>query len=67
MWAAVGHELEGVGGHYLEDFQEAAPYDQEGQSAQMPFHGYMPYALDPDRAKRLWTLSQELVGLPIRL
>ena len=63
MWAAVGHELDGIGGRYLEDCQEATPYDQEGESAETRFHGYLPYALDPNRAKRLWTLSQDLVGL----
>ena len=63
IWAAVGHELEGIGSRYLEDCQEAAPYDPHGENVGMPFHGYMPYALDPDRADRLWTVSQDLVGL----
>lgn len=49
IWAAVGQELEGIGGRYLEDCHEATPYQ--------------PYALDPKRAERLWTLSQEMVGL----
>jgi NAD(P)-dependent dehydrogenase (short-subunit alcohol dehydrogenase family) len=62
IWAAVGHELEGIGGRYLENCQEATPYDSRGERAGIPFHGYMPYALDPDRAERLWTVSQELVG-----
>lgn len=58
VWAAVGQELEGIGGRYLEDCQEAAPFEPE-----MPRgHGYLPYALDPDHAERLWTLSQDLVG-----
>lgn len=62
IWAAVGHELDGIGGRYLENCQEAAPYDPHSESAGMPFHGYMPYALDANRAERLWTVSQELVG-----
>ena len=59
VWAAVGHELDGVGGRYLENCQEAAPLDPG-----VPFlgHGYLPYALDPEHAERLWTVSQELVG-----
>nr|HET6901290.1 oxidoreductase [Ktedonobacteraceae bacterium] len=59
VWAAVGHELDGVGGRYLENCQEAAPLDPG-----MPFpgHGYLPYALDQEHAERLWTVSQELVG-----
>ena len=63
VWAAVGHELEGVGGRYLEGCQEAAPYAPVPGSTEMPFHGYMPYALNPDHAERLWVLSQDLVGL----
>ncbi len=60
VWAAVGLELEGVGGRYLEDCQEAAPLDSVTPSRGS---GYLPYALDPEHAERLWTLSQELVGL----
>jgi NAD(P)-dependent dehydrogenase (short-subunit alcohol dehydrogenase family) len=58
VWAAAGQELEGIGGRYLEDCQEAAPREPETPRS----HGYLPYALDPDRAERLWTLSQSLVG-----
>src|SRR5215831_18578962 len=58
IWAAVGHDLEGIGGRYLENCQEAAPYDPHRESVGMPFHGYLPSALDPDRAERLWTVSQ---------
>jgi NAD(P)-dependent dehydrogenase (short-subunit alcohol dehydrogenase family) len=58
VWAAVGKDLEGIGGRYLEDCQEAAPFEPK-----MPRgHGYLPYALDPDHAERLWTLSKDLVG-----
>ena len=62
IWAAVGQELEGIGGRYLENCQEATPYDPHGERSGMHFQGYLPYALDPDRAERLWTISQELVG-----
>lgn len=58
VWAAVGQELDGVSSRYLEDCQESAPFDPA-----TPSRGYLPYALDPDRAERLWTLSQDLVGL----
>lgn len=58
VWAAVGPELAGIGGRYLEDCQEAALF-----APGMPRgHGYQAYALDPERAERLWTLSQELVS-----
>jgi NAD(P)-dependent dehydrogenase (short-subunit alcohol dehydrogenase family) len=58
VWAAVGPELEGIGSRYLEDCQELAAYDPKANP-----RGYMPYALDRDRAEQLWKLSQELVGL----
>lgn len=61
VWAAVARELESIGGLYLEDCQEAAAYDPN--SADPTPRGYLPYALDPDRAERLWALSQNLVGL----
>jgi NAD(P)-dependent dehydrogenase (short-subunit alcohol dehydrogenase family) len=52
-WAAVGPELEGVGGLYLEDCHQAAPFD-----ASHPTTGVMPHALDPEAAERLWELSE---------
>lgn len=57
VWAAVGRELEGVGGLYLEDVNEALPFDPAH-----PFGGYMPYARDEQRADALWTLSEKLVA-----
>ena len=59
VWAAISQELEGIGGRYLEDCQEAAPRTLEAPRG----HGYLPYALDLAHAERLWTLSQEFVGL----
>ena len=59
VWAAVGSELNGVGGHYLEDCQEALPFVDPTKS----FSGYMPYALNPEHAEHLWTVSQEFVGM----
>ena len=57
VWAAVGPELEGVGGLYLENCAEAAPFDRAN-----PFVGVMDYALDPKAADELWTLSEEVTG-----
>ncbi|MBV8594085.1 MAG: oxidoreductase, partial [Caulobacteraceae bacterium] len=57
VWAAVGPELEGVGGLYLENCAEAAPWTREA-----PLAGVAPYALDPDSADRLWALSAETTG-----
>jgi NAD(P)-dependent dehydrogenase (short-subunit alcohol dehydrogenase family) len=57
VWAAVGAELEGVGGLYLEDCAQAEPWTQD-----MPWKGVMPHALDAADADRLWALSVETVG-----
>jgi NAD(P)-dependent dehydrogenase (short-subunit alcohol dehydrogenase family) len=54
-WASVAHELKGIGGLYLADCNEAPPFEQDDK-------GYMPYAVDPEHAEQLWTLSQDLVG-----
>lgn len=59
VWAAVGKELEGIGGRYLEDCQEGVPLEPTTPRG----HGYLPYALDQDHAEQLWTLSHDLVGL----
>jgi len=47
VWAAVAPELEGTGALYLSDCAIATA---------------MPYAVDPDAAARLWSISEELVG-----
>lgn len=57
VWAAVGDELEGQGGLYLEDCAQAVPWRQE-----RPWNGVMPHALDPEAADRLWDLSAKTVG-----
>ena len=48
VWAATAPELEGRGGGYLADCSEATH-----PSA---------WAIDPVAARRLWTMSEELVG-----
>ena len=60
VWAAVGEELEGIGGLYLEDCAEAPPW-----SADNPMKGVMPYAIDPEAADRLWALSEEITGVSV--
>ena len=58
VWAAIGDELEGVGGLYLENLAEAEPFD----AAVNPYLGVMPHALDPEGAERLWALSEATTG-----
>jgi NAD(P)-dependent dehydrogenase (short-subunit alcohol dehydrogenase family) len=58
VWAAVGSELEGIGGLYLEDCAQAGPWTEA-----MPWAGVLPHALDPESAERLWALSVETTGV----
>jgi len=57
VWAALGDELEGVGGLYLENCAQAVPWSQDA-----PFEGVMPHALDAELAERLWEVSEETTG-----
>ncbi|MFJ8622736.1 SDR family NAD(P)-dependent oxidoreductase [Kitasatospora sp. NPDC093550] len=56
VWAAVAPELADTGGAYLEDCALAGP-SQGGT----PPRGYLPEALDPERAERLWAVSATMV------
>jgi NAD(P)-dependent dehydrogenase (short-subunit alcohol dehydrogenase family) len=50
--------LDGVGGRYFEDCNEARVVDRRGGPGQ---GGVAPYALDPANAERLWDLSLQFV------
>jgi hypothetical protein len=58
---ATSLELEGVGGRYFEDCNEAALADPDVED---PGSGVAPYAVDPANARRLWEVSLELLGRP---
>lgn len=53
--AAASPLLDGVGGRYFEDCQEAAPAQPGGRT------GVAAYALDPEAAERLWKVSTALL------
>jgi len=57
VYAATAPELEGRGGLYLEDCHVAEVNDAEGAT-----EGVRSYALDPETARRLWSVSEEGVG-----
>ena len=48
--------LNGIGGRYFEDCNEAAPNQPSSR------RGVAAYALDPDAAARLWQVSLEMLG-----
>ncbi|MEZ5709790.1 MAG: SDR family NAD(P)-dependent oxidoreductase [Blastomonas sp.] len=56
IWAALGHELDGAGGLYLEDCNQALP-SEEGMR-----NGVKPWACDPDAAQRLWDWTQAAIA-----
>jgi NAD(P)-dependent dehydrogenase (short-subunit alcohol dehydrogenase family) len=58
--AAVAPEFAHSGGHYLDDSQEAYTVPNDAALAQHP-HGVKEWALDPTTAKRLWTVSTNLL------
>ena len=51
-WAATAPLLDGIGGVYCEDCDIAEPASAEDET-----RGVAPYAVDPDEATRLWTVS----------
>ncbi len=54
VWAAFVAPAEEIGGRYCEDCHAAEPASSGG--------GVRPYALDPERAKALWSKSEGMVG-----
>ena len=60
VWAAVSPELEGIGGRYLEDCAIAGEAPDMVPEGRRWLPGYKLHALDPERADRLWSLSEKL-------
>ena len=58
VWAGIVAPADEVGGRYCEDCHVAEIADNADQR----LGGVRSYALDPERAKALWTKSEELVG-----
>lgn len=57
VWAATAPELQGHGGLYLEDCNEAVP-SPEGERR----FGYVPHIRDRDAAAQLWQVSEALLA-----
>jgi NAD(P)-dependent dehydrogenase (short-subunit alcohol dehydrogenase family) len=56
---AVSALMEGIGGRYFNDCNEAEVLDHRPETT---LTGVAPYALDPGNAERLWEVSLELLG-----
>ncbi|MDQ0625964.1 oxidoreductase [Paraburkholderia graminis] len=61
VWCATSTELDGIGGVYCEDADIAAAVPATHE----PLNGVLPWAIDPDAAERLWTLSEKLTGVEL--
>jgi NAD(P)-dependent dehydrogenase (short-subunit alcohol dehydrogenase family) len=57
---ASSPQLEGIGGRYFEDCNEAETVPRRPADT---YGGVAPYALDPDNADRLWGMSLNMLGL----
>jgi NAD(P)-dependent dehydrogenase (short-subunit alcohol dehydrogenase family) len=58
VWAATSAKLDGMGGVYCEDCEIAEPAVEGDETG-----GVRDYAVDPELAARLWSLSAELTGV----
>ena len=58
VYAATAPELEGKGGDYLEDCNIAEVRESMKDQAD----GVLPHAVDPEAARKLWDVSEEIVG-----
>jgi hypothetical protein len=64
VFVATSPLLDGIGGRYFEDCNEARVLDSGAQDTTIS--GVAAYALDPANAKRLWELSLALLGSSTR-
>ena len=58
VWCATSPMLAGGGGVYCEDCDIARAVPADDTS----FSGVRPWAIDPEAAKRLWTMSEKMLG-----
>lgn len=59
LWAALSPELDDRGGVYCEDCHIAPVVDDPASPS-----GVLPWAVDPGKARRLWQLSEAMIGQP---
>ncbi|MXG88222.1 SDR family NAD(P)-dependent oxidoreductase [Nocardioides flavescens] len=57
VFLATSPQVEGIGGRYFEDCHEAEVVERLDGLA-----GVLPHALDPEDARRLWEVSEELLS-----
>ena len=68
VWTAASPQLDGMGGVYCEDsdISPVLPADSVAEAGRIPQEvGVRQWAIDPDAAERLWTLSERLTGVAL--
>ncbi|MEU6379460.1 SDR family NAD(P)-dependent oxidoreductase [Streptomyces sp. NPDC046909] len=64
VWAATSPQLAGLGGIYLEDCRIADPAPAYDEATDITDRvGVNKWAIDPEQAAHLWTISSELTGV----
>ena len=61
VFVATSRQLDGIGGRYFEDCNEARVLDPDAPSTSIS--GVAAYALDPDNADRLWDVSLRMLQI----
>jgi len=63
VWCATSPLLNNIGGVYCEDGDIAAlDHGNFGKNSGLGTRGVQPYSLDEQNAKRLWELSEKMIG-----
>jgi NAD(P)-dependent dehydrogenase (short-subunit alcohol dehydrogenase family) len=66
VWCATSKQLNGIGGVYCEN-ADVAELDkgniEHNFSDPLSLRGVQPYSVDAENAKKLWTLTEQLIGV----
>jgi NAD(P)-dependent dehydrogenase (short-subunit alcohol dehydrogenase family) len=66
VWCATSPQLNGIGGVYCEDADISEPdfgHIEHRYDVPSSLRGVKPYSIDPDAAKSLWQLSEQMIGI----
>ncbi|GHU25863.1 oxidoreductase [Spirochaetia bacterium] len=63
LWCALSSQLNDLGGVYCEDCNIAISVSYDSLSAD----GVRPWAIDPELSRRLWELSERLIGMEFKI
>jgi NAD(P)-dependent dehydrogenase (short-subunit alcohol dehydrogenase family) len=59
VWCAMDRQLDGIGGVYCEDCDVAVAVREDFEKP----YGVRPWAINPEFADRLWSMSEQLTGI----